>query len=131
MKVKRIVLATAACTIALITLVLVLNVFAAPEEEPGGLVLSDRALGPVWDEGVTPQQDPPVTFPRGDWPWFAQPEITVHPEPPPPHRPAHICAEVVNQTAVAQPARVAFSAASFGIGLPFDPSAARQEARCR
>ncbi len=39
---------------------------------------------------------PPVTFPDGDWPWYAQEEITVLPEPPIAGQPTELCAEVVN-----------------------------------
>ena len=39
---------------------------------------------------------PPVTFPDGDWPWYAQEEITVLPEPPIAGQPTELCAEVIN-----------------------------------
>ena len=65
---------------------------------------------------------PPVTFPEGDWPWYAQEEITVEPEPPIPGRPTQVCAEVVNHDPLnPQPAVLEFSVANFGIGLPFAP----------
>ncbi|MDY7080208.1 MAG: hypothetical protein SXV54_25280 [Chloroflexota bacterium] len=65
---------------------------------------------------------PPVTFPEGDWPWYAQEEITVDPEPPVAGRPTHLCAEVVNHDST-KPHTVTleFSVANFGIGVPFTP----------
>ena len=65
---------------------------------------------------------PPIGFPGGDWPWYAQGEITVFPEPPIAGQPTHLCAEVRNFDAV-QPHTVTleFAVANFGIGLPFTP----------
>jgi len=57
---------------------------------------------PAADPPPVAADDPPVTFPKVDWPWYAQGEISVHPEPPIPHRPAHVCAEVVNHTSTPQ-----------------------------
>ncbi len=63
-----------------------------------------------------------VTFPMGDWPWYAQEEITLRPEPPLPHRPVEICAEVINEDpSHVHTATLEFRVANFGIGVAFDP----------
>ncbi|MBN2006962.1 MAG: hypothetical protein JXA21_26670, partial [Anaerolineae bacterium] len=63
-----------------------------------------------------------ITFPPGNWPWYAQGEITVKPEPPLVGRPTEICATVVNQDPTApHPATLEFRIANFGIGVPFTP----------
>jgi len=65
---------------------------------------------------------PPVTFPEGEWPPYAQDEIAVHPEPPVSGEPAELCVEVVNHDpAQAHVVPVEFAVAHFGIGLLFDP----------
>ena len=107
MRFKRIALKTAAWTTVLVTLVLVLNVYAAPG---------------VPDDAVTPHQDPPVTFPPLEGrPWYAQHHITIHPEAPEPGQPVHICADVVNQTPDPQTVQIAFGVTELSIGMPFDP----------
>ena len=72
---------------------------------------------------VTPEEPPtrgPITFPEGNWPWYAQGEITVHPEPPIAGSLTRLCVEVHNsdQTA-AHDADLEFRVANFGIGVPF------------
>jgi hypothetical protein len=63
-----------------------------------------------------------ITFPQGDWPWYAQGEITVHPEPPVAGNLTRLCAQVVNTDAsAAHSATLAFRVANFGIGLAFAP----------
>jgi hypothetical protein len=65
---------------------------------------------------------PPVTFPEGEWPWYAQGEIAVHPEPPVAGQPTELCAEVVSHDPDhAHVVPVEFAVANFGIGLPFHP----------
>lgn len=59
---------------------------------------------------------PPVTFPQGEWPWYAQDEISVNPYPVVAGKPTEICVELVNTTDVTQTAEAAFSLADFGIG---------------
>jgi len=71
----------------------------------------------------TPEPPPergPVTFPGGDWPWYAQGEISVHPEPPIAGALTRLCVEVINSDPTApHHAEVAFRVANFGIGVPF------------
>jgi len=63
---------------------------------------------------------PRVTFPHGDWPQYAQDEISVHPEPPMAGRLTRLCAEVINTDPVhPQGATLEFRIANFGIGLPW------------
>ncbi|MBN1640986.1 MAG: hypothetical protein JXA09_07105, partial [Anaerolineae bacterium] len=64
---------------------------------------------------------PPVVFPEGPWPWYAQDEISVYPEPPLAGQPTEICAQVVNVDPLhAHWALLEFAIADFGIGLPFE-----------
>jgi hypothetical protein len=63
----------------------------------------------------------PVTFPQGDWPTYAQDEISVHPEPPSAGSLTRLCAEVVNNDPVnAHVVTLEFRVANFGIGLPWN-----------
>jgi hypothetical protein len=65
---------------------------------------------------------PPIGFPGGDWPSYAQDEIAVHPEPPLAGQTTELCAEVVNHDPThAHVVDVEFAVANFGIGLPFTP----------
>ena len=64
----------------------------------------------------------PLRFPSGDWPWYAQGEIHLYPEPPMPGSPAEICVEVVNDdTQADHTAWLEFGAAPLGIGVPYNP----------
>ena len=68
-----------------------------------------------------PGEPGPVTFPGGEWPWYAQGEITIHPEPPVAGNLTRLCAEVVNRDPQqAHVATLEFRVANFGIGLSFD-----------
>ena len=70
---------------------------------------------------------PPVTFPHGDWPWYAQGEISVYPEPPMAGRLTRLCAEVVNNDPEsAHLVTLEFRVANFGIGVPFTPVGSTQ-----
>ena len=63
----------------------------------------------------------PVTFPQGDWPTYAQDEISVHPEPPMAGSLTRLCAEVVNDDPVnPHVVTLEFRVANFGIGLPWN-----------
>jgi hypothetical protein len=65
---------------------------------------------------------PSVTFPSGDWPWYAQGEIGVHPEPPMPGHPTELCAAIINEHPTqGYTPTLEFSVADFGIGTRFDP----------
>jgi len=67
---------------------------------------------------------PAVTFPRGDWPQYAQEEISVHPEPPMAGRLTRLCAEVVNHDlANWHTATLEFRVAEFGICPTWAPVA--------
>jgi hypothetical protein len=69
-----------------------------------------------------PAELPPVTFPPGDWPWYAQEEITVNPEPPLASQSCELCAAVVNlDAAIEHIAILEFAVGDFGIGLRFTP----------
>ncbi|MFZ6030427.1 MAG: hypothetical protein ACOYYS_22185 [Chloroflexota bacterium] len=62
-----------------------------------------------------------VHFPPGPWPWYAQEEISVYPEPPLPERPVDVCAEVVNDDTQPRPATLKFGVAPLGIALNYEP----------
>jgi len=71
---------------------------------------------------LLPVRQRPITFPGGEWPWYAQGEITVHPEPAVVGQPTELCAEVVNHDPErGHPALIEFAVSKFGIGLPFEP----------
>jgi len=63
----------------------------------------------------------PLRFPIGDWPWYAQGEIYLNPEPPLPGSPVEICTEVVNDDPEAPHiAWLQFGIAPLGIGVPYE-----------
>ena len=63
-----------------------------------------------------------LRFPLGDWPWYAQGEIFLNPEPPMTGMPVEICAGVVNDDLV-EPhlALLQFGVAPLGIGVNYVP----------
>jgi hypothetical protein len=99
MKTGRLVLAVSVAVLAVASTLLLVTSLASAEanhENARGsvaprIVLDDSA------EPALPPIKPPVTFPGGDWPWYAQEEILVHTEPPITGHATEICAEVVNQ----------------------------------
>jgi hypothetical protein len=125
MNTKRVATVVVVCLAAIVASSLLMAALASAETD-GARSLSSAASSlpeiaapPV--EGIVTGQAVSVTFPPGDWPWYAQPEISVHPEPPIAHHPTDLCAEVVNLSAVPRPATIEFSVANFGIGTPFGP----------
>ena len=83
-------------------------------------VSSEVAIPPTGDRLFG--QAVSVTFPPQDAPWYAQSEISVHPEPPVAGHPTELCAEVINLDP-GDPAAVTleFGVSDFGIGVPFVP----------
>ncbi len=64
----------------------------------------------------------PLNFPPGNWPWYAQGEIFLNPEPPMPGRPVEICAGIVNEdTRAPHVGLLQFGVAPLGIGVPYFP----------
>ena len=64
----------------------------------------------------------PLRFPIGDWPWYAQGEIYLNPEPPIPGSPAEICVKVANDDPqLSHIATLQFGVAPLGIGVPYNP----------
>ena len=64
----------------------------------------------------------PLRFPIGDWPWYAQGEIYLNPEPPMPGSPAELCVKVANDDPLfPHIATLQFGVAPLGIGVPYDP----------
>ncbi|MCJ7661680.1 MAG: hypothetical protein MUO67_21240, partial [Anaerolineales bacterium] len=104
MKIKRIVLPVMVTTLALAACVVLMIGLA-----------TTRSVAAI-DGGQ------PVTFLDGPWPWYAQEEISVNPEPPILGQPVELCAEVVsNDPANVHVVELAFGVAPFGIGRPFEP----------
>ncbi len=69
----------------------------------------------------------PIRFPYGNWPWYAQGEIFVNPEPPIPGRLVEICAQVVNDDVnMPHAALLEFGVAPLGIGVPYRPIGAQE-----
>lgn len=64
---------------------------------------------------------PPVPIHRPKDPIYAESEIFIHPYPPRAHEPTEVGVEIRNPTDEPQWITITFSAANFGIGLPFDP----------
>jgi len=64
----------------------------------------------------------PLRFPSGNWPWYAQGEISLDPVLPMLGTPVKICAGVVNDD-LNQPhiALLQFGVAPLGIGVPYTP----------
>lgn len=65
---------------------------------------------------------PPVTFPDGPWPWYAQEEISLNPEPPMLGQPVEICVEVVSHDmSNVNIVTLLFGVTEFGISDMFMP----------
>jgi hypothetical protein len=64
----------------------------------------------------------PLRFPSGDWPWYAQGEIYLDPEPAMPGSPVEICVKVVNDDPTfSHTATLQFGTAPLGICVPYNP----------
>ena len=120
MRTKRVLLTPFAAGIALVALfALIASLTSAQLAQATPPLQIEEAADP---QTLAPAESvPPVTFPAGDWPFYAHDAISVHPEPPEAYRPTRICAEVVNHTGEFQAAELEFSVATFGIRVPFTP----------
>ncbi len=115
-------LATVALTLVLITAFVSAAANQTPPREPAQAFTQAIGLRVAQASALHATQAVSITFPPGNWPWYAQGEITVKPEPPLAGRPTNICATVINQDPTApHPATLEFSIANFGIGVPFTP----------
>jgi hypothetical protein len=86
-----------------------------------GAISEDRGIPEALQQPVSPDQLP-LRFPDGNWPWYAQGEIFLNPEPPIPGVPAEICAGVVNDDLnAAHVALLQFGVAPLGIGVLYLP----------
>jgi hypothetical protein len=62
----------------------------------------------------------PVLFPSGPWPWYAQGEISMDPQPAAAGQPTQICAAVINtDPLVSSAVLLEFAVAPLGIAVPF------------
>ena len=123
MRSKRFVLAATmvACALALSSLLITVFVFAQTPKKTGAAGLPEEDAVRSQDAPLTPQAGP-VVFQPGDWPWYAQEEISVDPDPPLEGQPVELCAKVINtDAAVPYAIDLEFSVAAFGIGVPFHP----------
>ena len=123
MKYKRITLTGAAILVGMAALLLLLTALANTN-------VPIRDFSPVSDDTTYPEndaqgleQEPPLSFPPGPWPWYAHGGITVHPEPLEPGRLTEFCAAVFNSDS-RRPytATLEFGIAPLSIGLPFTPT---------
>jgi len=110
---------------AMAVLVSVMLIAVSPSTPPSAAYASSDSLAAASlpaVTGVTAVQQGPVIFPPGDWPWYAQGEISVDPEPTTGGQPTELCARVVNGDPLEpHTALLEFGIAPFGIGLPFSP----------
>ena len=123
MRIRRIILTTTIAIAAIASTLLLITTFASAQTAALTSLQNTQAeiaLHPVASL-LSLQQSPPVTFPEGDWPWYAQMEITVHPAPPIAGRPTELCAKVINHDSIPHTVTLEFRVANFGIGVPFTP----------
>jgi len=123
MSTKRVVLLTTSIAAAVMVSLLLISALASAQQAPSTLrENSNPATADLVATGI-----PSVTFPSGEWPWYAQGEIGVHPEPPMAGHPTELCAVVINEhTTEIYTAMLEFSIADFGIGVPFAPVGATE-----
>ncbi len=119
---KRLVVAVSVVAAAVVVAFLLITAFATAQMSSGGVSAYARAPDDGEPADLPGTQEALVIFPPGDWPPYAQEEITVHPAPPVAGQPTEVCASVLNLDA-ANPHEVllVFSVANFGIGVPFHP----------
>ena len=102
--------------------VLTLNALAAPDLQPAippDELPSKPDSSPI---NLLPTQSYSLTFPPGPWPWYAQGEITLYPDPVQATYPTEICVGVVNLDPVnAHQGLVQFGVANLGIGIDYTP----------
>ena len=119
----RIVLAMGVAATAIVASLLLMTALTSAQAAKG--TESPRPLVQIAassEHSLASTQDVSVTFPSGDWPWYAQEEISVYPEPPTAGQPTELCAEVINQDPDnPHIVTLEFSVANFGIGVPFTP----------
>jgi hypothetical protein len=119
MRTKRIPLMTAVIVTALAVSFLLITALASAQP-PAAPPLP--ALEGVERQPLAASAQPiSITFPGGPWPWYAQGEISVHPEQAQAGRPTELCAEVVNHDPTNfHVATLEFGVARLGIGVPFE-----------
>ncbi|MFN2286132.1 MAG: hypothetical protein ACK2UQ_17085, partial [Anaerolineae bacterium] len=122
MRSKRFVFAVSVVAVTMALALLLITAFAAAQASSSAIVAETQAHDEAQASDLLAAQEVSVTFPLGDWPWYAQEEITVHPAPPVAGQPTEVCAEVVNHDPDnPHSAVLVFSIANFGIGVPFHP----------
>ena len=120
MRIRRLALTAAVIGAALAASLLLVTALASAQRTPAPFPADTQ--GRIDGQPVAKLLSAPaisVTFPSGDWPWYAQGEISVHPDPPVSGRPIELCARVVNHDPDPHTVRLEFSVASFGVGVPF------------
>jgi hypothetical protein len=122
MKYKRIALTGAVILMGLAASLLLITTLATANIPHVASPPSGQAISITEPAGkLAGAQELYITFPPGPWPWYAQEEISIFPEPPLPKQPAEICAVVINQDLI-EPhiAILDFGFAPLGLGLPFE-----------
>ena len=113
--------AATAVAVAMSALLITAFVFALTPSKAVAVEVQQEDAVQLRDVALAPQAGA-VVFPSGDWPWYAQAEISVHPAAPSVGQPTRLCAVVVN-TDLENPHTIEleFGVANFGIGVPFHP----------
>jgi hypothetical protein len=103
-------------------LLLVISVPLGPSSSPAGFDYMQAGSAEGMPGPLIITDTPPLSFPTGSWPDYAEEKIYVSPEPHVPGIQAEICAVVVNSDVVSDhTASLEFSKAQLGIGMPFTP----------
>jgi len=110
-----------AVSLALSALLITAFVFALTPSKAVAVEVQHEDAVQLEDVALAPQAGA-VAFPTGDWPWYAQGEISVHPAAPSAGQPARLCAVVINSDPENErTVELEFGVANFGIGVPFHP----------
>jgi len=128
MKRKQFLLLVAALAVGVLAAFIVVSTLASTSsssETPSLNSLQD--LSDLPHSGVLATASLSLTFPTGNYPWYAHNEIIIRPEPPLVGRPTEICVEVINLDRSQQHfGLLQFGVAGLGIGLPVNPIGAQE-----
>ena len=96
MRSKRFVFAVSVIAVTTTLAFLLITAFVVAQTSSGTGAIETQAQDDAQASDLLATQEVSITFPPGDWPWYAQEEITVHPAPPVAGQPAEVCAAVIN-----------------------------------
>lgn len=93
--------------------------YANPTAVP---MIKDDETNQASQRSAAPQGSLPLRFQSGNWPAYAQENISLRPDPPMPGSPVELCAEVVNDDlTAAHIGAIQFGVAQLGLGMPYLP----------